>query len=229
MSSLSSKQKGLNEDEKAFITDNYGRITHYFEKSKSLDIHVVAEYEMEAKFATHFFEDETITKLSTKLCKITLWIECGTFLAVNLWHKMEHIIKLLRASKYIVHHLNIFLTHETRDANNPFLPNSIDNDNEENDIKIRHYLFKEFMKSIVESSTYKLNFINFNIEGIEQDVNTIYISYLIKLLMPNVSNKNQKKDKKNTITGIKLAIFGNKMFDDFCDDKKRFPYAIITT
>ncbi len=53
---------------------------------------------------------------------------------------MGHIAKLLRASKCIIPHLNIFLTHESNDDS---LPNSIDSDQtDENDIKIRQYLFE---------------------------------------------------------------------------------------
>ena len=237
MSSAFSKRKGLNEDERGLIRHSYGRITHYFEKSKCLDVNVDAEYEQECNFALSFFEDAQIQLLASKLRKVTLWIECGSFLAVNLWSKMQNIIKLLKASKFMIHHLNVLLTHETHNLDNIDTDHDDDDDDKHQNeaAETRKYLFEQFMQVIVEASRYKLSHINFNIEGVERDINDIYILYLNKLLLPNLSNKNRTKSSKNKkksnhITGLQLAIFGKPMLKDFCDEKtNKFLHAIIAT
>eukprot|EP01083_Nonionella_stella_P015184 42491_1 len=216
MASSSSKCEGLDDVEKLALptmANMYGVSAIYFEKSKSLaiNIDIVDQYEDSSGIrmrSCSFFEDEEIVHLCCKVQKITLHIECGSYIEVDIWNRMQSIIQLLTISKRIrIGRLNLCITHEP--GYNSRTPAQ------------RRDLFEQFMKSIIELSKIKLRYIDFGIEGLEDDVYPIYISYLIKLLLPNQVLA-AKTEKLNHIVCIKLNIFGDRMLDLFFDNKELF-------
>eukprot|EP01083_Nonionella_stella_P286723 975818_1 len=124
MASSSSKCEGLDDVEKLALptmANMYGVSAIYFEKSKSLaiNIDIVDQYEDSSGIrmrSCSFFEDEEIVHLCCKVQKITLHIECGSYIEVDIWNRMQSIIQLLTISKRIrIGRLNLCITHDPGD------------------------------------------------------------------------------------------------------------------